>query len=144
MKKKTIVTIAILTAIVISVWSFFREEPLLDANLSLPLEAKLGNSITMTVTATNNHSKTVVLDSIDISDSFIAGFQVVSINPHPIDSFGSRCLEPSGRPDIGILLTLWGGNDRCRCRRYYRFSFRGPWDKVDPIPPFHPPFEIHG
>ena len=86
------VLLAIIIIIVISVsWLFFktepmREEPLLDAKLSLPLEAELGTAITMTITATNNHTRPVTLDSIDISDSIIAGFQIISINPRSIDT----------------------------------------------------------
>ncbi len=87
-QKKTITRIVIFTAIVISVWCFlFKEGPLLNAKLSLPLEAKLGSSTTMTITATNDHTKPIILGCIDISDSFIAGFQVILIDPQPVDTF---------------------------------------------------------
>ncbi|ABW67191.1 hypothetical protein [Desulfosudis oleivorans] len=64
----------------------FRELPVLDATLSLPNEAQVDSAISMVVTATNRHSKSITLDSIDIDDSFLAGFQVISINPKPTDT----------------------------------------------------------
>lgn len=35
------------------------------------------------MTTTNPHKRPVILDSIDVSESFLAGFQVVSVDPQP-------------------------------------------------------------
>ncbi|MHC4248606.1 MAG: hypothetical protein ACYS9X_05700 [Planctomycetota bacterium] len=80
---------ALLAAVVgvVLIWfCLFRELPKLDAKLSLPSEATLESTMTMVVTANNPHQEPVTLDSIDIDDSFLAGFQVVSIDPEPTDT----------------------------------------------------------
>lgn len=44
------------------------------------------STVTMVIAVTNVHSTPVTLDSIDIDDSFLAGFQIVSITPKPDDT----------------------------------------------------------
>ena len=56
---------------------------MVDAALSIPPEVQLDAPVTLVITATNTHEKAVTLDSIDIEDSFLAGFQVVDIDPPP-------------------------------------------------------------
>ncbi len=63
------------------VWVVLREGPVLDGSLSVPADAALGSTFTIVVTAHNPHDRPVTLDSIDISDSFLAGFQVLEIRP---------------------------------------------------------------
>lgn len=76
----------------VAVW-LFTERPKLDASLSLPSEATLGETLTMLVTTTNPHDQAVTLDSIDIDDTFLDGFQVVTVVPEPTGTmhvFGQR------------------------------------------------------
>jgi len=69
------------------IWSWlFRELPVLDATLSLPNEVEVESTVSMVVTATNSHSRSITLDSIDVDDSSLAGFQVISIDPKPKDT----------------------------------------------------------
>ena len=67
-------------------WLLIRELPTLEASISLPPEAALDSSFPMTMTATNTHKVTVTLDSIDIDDSFLSGFQVMEVVPKPVDT----------------------------------------------------------
>lgn len=64
----------------------FRDLPVLDATLSLPSEVAMESTMSMVITATNPHKEPVTLDSVDIDDSFLAGFQVVAIVPEPIET----------------------------------------------------------
>ena len=61
-----------------------RELPVLDASLSMPSQAELDSTVIMVVTATNTHTKPLILASIDVGDSFLEGFQVVKIEPSPL------------------------------------------------------------
>jgi hypothetical protein len=62
---------------------FFRDRPNLDATLTVDPAVELDAITAMVVTATNGHSRPVTLDSIDVDDAFLAGFQVVSVDPRP-------------------------------------------------------------
>ena len=77
-----------IVSITISVLVFWlvRELPVLDASLSAPSMAELDSTVTVIVTASNSHTKAIVLDSMDIGDSFLSGFQVVSVQPKPTDT----------------------------------------------------------
>lgn len=73
-----------LAAVAAGIWFWlFRELPVLDATLAAPSEVELGATVALVITATNPHRKAVTLDSVDIEDSFLSGFQVVSIDPKP-------------------------------------------------------------
>lgn len=88
-----ILTMAIVVAL--GVW-LFRELPVLSASLSIPSTAQLDSELTLTVTATNPHQDTIVLDSIDIDDAFLEGFQIIEIQPAPegtMHIFGMRSWE---------------------------------------------------
>lgn len=77
-------TAIIAVAVAVGVWLWlFRELPVLDATLSIEPEVELGSTVTMVINATNSHDKAVTLDSVDIDDAFLAGFQVVGVNPEP-------------------------------------------------------------
>jgi len=41
----------------------------------------------MSVTVTNPHAQAVTLDSIDVSKSFLSGFQVVAVDPAPTETY---------------------------------------------------------
>jgi hypothetical protein len=69
------------------------EAPMLDAKLSVPSEVALDSTATLVVTVTNPHEEDVTLDSIDIADSFLAGFQVVSVEPEPNDTMSVPFME---------------------------------------------------
>lgn len=86
MNRKTKIGLIIAIVITSASWYFIREKPILDSTLSVPSETGLENTITLTITSTNNHSDPILLDSIDISDSLIDGFQVLSVDPQPIDT----------------------------------------------------------
>jgi hypothetical protein len=58
-------------------------QPLLAASLSLPNDVEQGETIPLIVTVENPYKETVTLDSIDIDDALLAGFQVISIDPKP-------------------------------------------------------------
>jgi hypothetical protein len=77
--------IVVVGAGLIWLW-LFRELPTLDATLSVPDEVRLDSSVDMIVIGTNPHKKAIALGSIDIDDSFLSGFQVVSIDPKPTDT----------------------------------------------------------
>jgi hypothetical protein len=80
-----VVLVIVVGAGLIWFW-LFRELPMLDASLSLPNEAALDSTVTMVITATNTHETPITLDSIDIDDAFLSGFQVISIQPASTDT----------------------------------------------------------
>lgn len=64
--------------------------------MTLPDHAGVGDEVIMTVTITNSHPEAIVLDSIDVDDSFLEGFRVVNIVPEPKDTmhvFGRRSWD---------------------------------------------------
>lgn len=85
-KKKRLRRVLILAALIVTWCCIFRMSPRLDAALSAPQEVRLNSTVTMIVTATNTHEKPVTLDSIDISDAFLEGFQILDIQPRPAET----------------------------------------------------------
>jgi|GEM_PF-1767834 len=86
------VLFVVIFAVVVGVWLSL-EFPVLNASLSVPTQASRDATIAMVITATNDHDKPITLDSVDIDDSFLEGFQVISIHPEPTDTmkiFGQR------------------------------------------------------
>lgn len=87
----------ILIALAGLIWFWlFRELPTLHATLSMPSEVELGSTLPMVITANNDHESPIILDSIDVDDSFLSGFQVVSIDPRPTGTmhiFGQRSWD---------------------------------------------------
>jgi uncharacterized protein (DUF58 family) len=82
------VALLIVAAGTVFVWFWlFRALPVLDASLSLPREVALESTVPLVITVTNPHEKSVTLDSIDIADSLLSGFQVVSIEPDPTETY---------------------------------------------------------
>lgn len=77
--------IVVIVSVVLWFW-LFRELPVLEAKLSVPPEVSIGSTVSLFITATNPHTKTVTLDSIDVDDAFLTGFQVVTITPEPTDT----------------------------------------------------------
>lgn len=77
--------VAVLGMIVIVVVGavLYRQTPVLSASLDAPAAVPLDTEFTLVVTATNPHAKPVTLDSIDIQDSFLEGFQVLGVEPEP-------------------------------------------------------------
>ena len=55
----------------------------LDCSLSAPSKVELGDEFDLTVTVNNPYASNVILDSIDIYDSFLDGFDVLSVSPIP-------------------------------------------------------------
>lgn len=90
-----IALVAAVGIVCVAVW-LARELPVLDASLSAPSTVQVDSTLTLVVTATNNHTQAIVLDSIDIQDSFLDGFQVIEVNPEPADTthiFGMRSWD---------------------------------------------------
>ncbi|MFO7900440.1 MAG: hypothetical protein R6V58_15445 [Planctomycetota bacterium] len=82
-----IVAGAVAAVVVLGIWFWFvRELPVLDATFSVPSEVELGSTVALVVETTNPHDEPVTLDSIDIDNSFLAGFQVVSTDPEPTET----------------------------------------------------------
>lgn len=63
-----------------------REGPVLSATLDVPQQVKQGDIVRMKVLTFNPNKRSITLDSIDIDDSFMAGFQVVRVEPTPKDT----------------------------------------------------------
>lgn len=81
------VTIILVFVVIAGLWFWlFRELPVLEASLSLPPEVHRDAEVTMAITVTNTHDQPITLDSVDIDDSFLHGFQVVAIDPEPTDT----------------------------------------------------------
>ncbi|MEM0926429.1 MAG: hypothetical protein AAGJ83_10365 [Planctomycetota bacterium] len=77
------------------IW-LLRVLPVLEASVSAPVVVQQGDEFVMTVTAANSDRQPIVLDSIDISDEFLAGFRLVEVQPEPIDTmsiFGMQSWE---------------------------------------------------
>lgn len=85
MKKLVIgLSIAALLLMFVAVAGWYlliREQPLLDAELSVPLQVKVGEAFEMVVETSNPHSRQVSLDSIDIDHTLLQGFQVLAVEP---------------------------------------------------------------
>lgn len=72
----------LLVAILVGVFAFWMvEKPLLTSTLTVPSEVSMSEKALMVVTSTNNHEEPVTLNSIDIDNQFLAGFQVISVVP---------------------------------------------------------------
>jgi hypothetical protein len=88
--------VGILLLMCISVMFWFwllRVKPLLDAELSFPPEVVVNRNFPLTVTVSNPHDEAVVLDSIDVDDSLLKGFQVIRVEPAPSESFHLSILD---------------------------------------------------
>jgi hypothetical protein len=73
-----------------------RELPVLDATMSAPTTVELDSTMTIDVTMTNPHKEAVVLDSIDIDETFLSGFQIIDVQPKPTETMsflGTRTWE---------------------------------------------------
>lgn len=99
-----IVALLMMAAIVATVlfW-LLSESPLLDATLSIPPEVEVGTAVEMVVTVKNDHDVPVTLDSIDIDNSFLSGFQVAGIDPEPQDTMHVPFLDQRSW-DFGAVL----------------------------------------
>jgi hypothetical protein len=108
------VAAVVVAALALGTWLWlFRELPVLSATLAVPSEAKLDGTVVMVVTTTNAHEKAVTLDSVDIDDAFLDGFQVVKVEPTPTDTMhilGQRswsfdqAVEPGGTLEVRFEL----------------------------------------
>lgn len=87
------VALLLVVLVVAGLWWLFRASPELEATLTLPFEAQVETPVALVITARNPHAKPVTLDSIDIDDAFLAGFQIISIEPEPGDTTELPFLE---------------------------------------------------
>lgn len=67
-------------------WYVLRKRPQLGATLELPPTARAGQTISLVARLDNPHDRPVTLDSIDIAESFLEGFQVLRVEPKPTDT----------------------------------------------------------
>ncbi|UCC73807.1 MAG: hypothetical protein JSV86_04400 [Gemmatimonadota bacterium] len=63
-----------------------RTEPTLVTSVDVPAQARIGEPFAMRIVSRNPHDVEVQLHSVDIDESFIEAFEVLSINPQPTDS----------------------------------------------------------
>jgi hypothetical protein len=61
------------------------EYPNVEATLVAPSSVTLNEPFALVIEVRNPHGENVTLDSIDIDDGFLNGFQVVSVDPSPSD-----------------------------------------------------------
>jgi hypothetical protein len=119
-------------------YAFFRVHPTLESHIDFPAQVVAGNPFDLRVYAVNPHPEAVVLDSIDISDSFLDGVQIVSIDPRSIDTlhfYDMRSWEFGLTVDAGTTLTVTfrckalrpghytGGIDVCNPNQNYTSSY---------------------
>ncbi len=67
-------------------YALFRERPQLDASLTVPAEVASGATLDLVVAIANPHTQDVSLDSIDIDDALLEGFQVLGVEPAASDT----------------------------------------------------------
>lgn len=89
--------------------------PRLAVALEVPEEIVVGQEFAVTVAVSNPHQESVVLDNLDIPNSFFEIFEVVSVSPaassdSPVGGFGTqtwyydRTLDPGGTYEIVLML----------------------------------------
>ena len=88
--KKLMVAIGLLGFVMIvllgaAVVYLLHEEPTLDVRLSAPDEVTVGEAFDLTLITRNLHQEAIVLDSVDIEETFLEGFEVVSVDPTPTE-----------------------------------------------------------
>jgi hypothetical protein len=119
MRKLALGCLVIAGVAVFSVFSVakyaLRELPMLESELTAPSMVTLDEPITLVVTATNKNQEAVTLDSIDVDNAFLSGFQVLEVNPEPTESsdiplldqrtwaFG-RSIPPGGQVAVAFKL----------------------------------------
>ena len=109
-------------------------EGLLEASVVVPSSVTFGETVTMVVAAENQNSRPVTLGSIDIWNSFLEGFQVVSVNPEPEKRYDHHeyrrwgygiAVEPGASIEIKFELNavkeghFAGDIDVCNADYYY-------------------------
>ena len=70
----------------VACWYVLRKRPQLGATLELPPIARAGQTISLVARLDNPHDRPVTLDSVDIAESFLEGFQVLRVEPRPTDT----------------------------------------------------------
>lgn len=85
--------------------------PKLAATVQQPSAAALNSQFTLAVVATNREQQPIKLDSIDIDDSFLKGFQVVEVDPAPASTMHilnqrSWGFEQAIQPGQGVTVTF--------------------------------------
>lgn len=109
-------------------WLVTREAPLFAVNVGHPDVVKVGETLTLKVTVTNDGKEDLKLAELDVYESLLDGFEVVAVKPKPRTTeriFGmvtygfSRNLKPAESFDIELELRakesgIWGGDiDAC-------------------------------
>lgn len=106
------------------------EPPLLSASLLAPTRVALDSEFELVVTVSNPHPKPMTLDSIDLYEDFLEGFQVLSITPEPSDSNaygGMRSWEFGDSISPGDELKI-----RFELRAVEEGRFKGDLDVCNP------------
>ncbi|NLX60454.1 MAG: hypothetical protein GXY74_15365 [Phycisphaerae bacterium] len=62
-------------------------QPLLEAAIDVPQSVRVGEDIRVIVRMTNSHAEPVTLDSVDVDNGLLRGFQVIRVEPRPEATF---------------------------------------------------------
>lgn len=94
-KAQTIVLTSVITFIATSalwvaglsyLYFLYMESPTFSVAIETPEQVKLEDTFEVSVTVTNPSEEDTMLGSIDIYDSLLEGFEIVSIQPRPDDT----------------------------------------------------------
>jgi hypothetical protein len=70
-----------------------REGPQLASRVEVPAQVAAGESFTLSLVVSNPHPDPVTLDSVDVDESLLAGFQVLAVEPEPTHTDAIPFLE---------------------------------------------------
>ena len=120
MSRKTVITVAITfvattilwIGIIIGLyWFYYGSEPPFRVALSHPTEVTLGSEFGVAVTVENSSDEPATLGSIDIYDSLLNGFELVSSRPafvgiDDVLNFQTLWYHAELQPDAPLSVTL--------------------------------------
>ena len=120
MSRKTVITVVITfvattilwIGIIIGLyWFYFGNEPPFRVALSHPSDVTLGTEFAVAVTVENSSDETATLGSIDIYDSLLDGFELVSSRPafvgiDDVLNFQTLWYQAELQPDAPLNVTL--------------------------------------
>ena len=105
----------------------FMDSASFSVEVQAPEKVKIEETFNLTVSVSNPSEETITLDSIDIYDSLLDGFEIISIEPEPDDvsrlfDFHTIFLDYELAPGENIIVTytlkarepgLWTGDIDC-------------------------------
>jgi hypothetical protein len=72
---------------------YVRVKPTFEVGLKIPDEVVATEEFTLSVDVKNPHGSAITLDSVDVDDKLLQGFQVVSVEPSAKDSMHVPLLD---------------------------------------------------